>query len=67
MKSGAVDGSLCRWEDISARYDWRTRGNGLSINVWPNFAYRALVEFADLLPRTMLYSSTKARRTLSSY
>ena len=50
MESGSLDGSLHRWDDIAEEYDWRTLfiGNGLSINLWPNFGYRTLVEHANL-------------------
>ena len=50
MESGSLDGSLHRWDDIAEAYDWRTLfiGNGLSINLWPSFAYRTLVEHASL-------------------
>src|SRR4051794_15070011 len=42
------DGSLEDWEDIADEHDWDTLllGNGLSINVWPEFAYGALFDHA---------------------
>jgi Domain of unknown function (DUF4917) len=48
MDSGPLDGSLYDWGHIASAYDWRTlfTGNGLSINVWPSFAYRALFDHA---------------------
>jgi hypothetical protein len=50
VESGTLDGSLYRWDDIAEEYDWRTLfiGNGLSINLWPNFGYGTLVEHASL-------------------
>lgn len=44
-----LDGSLENWEDLAR--DFRESalllGNGLSINVWPRFAYRALFDHAQ--------------------
>lgn len=50
MESRLLDASLYRWDDIAEEYDWRTLfiGNGLSINLWPDFAYRTLAEHAHL-------------------
>lgn len=50
MESGSLDEPLHRWDDIAEEYDWRTLfiGNGLSINLWPDFGYRTLVEHARL-------------------
>ncbi len=50
MESGSLDEPLHRWDAIAEEYDWRTLflGNGLSINLWPNFGYRTLVEHARL-------------------
>lgn len=52
MESGRLDGTLHRWETIADEHDWRTLpiGNGLSTNVWPDFRYRTLFDFADLSP-----------------
>jgi hypothetical protein len=44
----ALGGWLDRWEDVKPRYEWAALllGNGLSINLWPNFAYDSLFEHA---------------------
>jgi hypothetical protein len=41
---------LKEWADLKDDYPWETLvlGNGLSINIWPEFAYRGLFEHADL-------------------
>jgi hypothetical protein len=43
------DGTLHDWAEIADRHPWQTLllGNGLSINVWPPFAYRRLYEHAE--------------------
>jgi hypothetical protein len=43
-----LDGSLSDWDDISEAEEWAVLllGNGLSINVWPSFAYRSLFDHA---------------------
>jgi hypothetical protein len=48
MASHPLDGSLPSWGSIASEYDWDTLllGNGLSINTWPRFAYRALLDHA---------------------
>lgn len=48
MESGAIDGSLASWEEISRAMEWQglLLGNGLSVNVWPNFVYDALFDYA---------------------
>lgn len=48
MTAPPLDGSLLDWEEIADRYEWDTllSGNGLSINVWPPFRYRALFDHA---------------------
>lgn len=45
---GAPDGTLLDWRDIADAYPWDTLllGNGLSINVWEPFRYRALYDHA---------------------
>jgi hypothetical protein len=45
------DGRLAAWPDIEHDYDGGALlvGNGLSINVWPGFAYRSLFERAARL------------------
>jgi hypothetical protein len=42
------DGSLHDWDDIASMYAWDTLllGNGLSINIWEPFKYRALYDHA---------------------
>jgi Domain of unknown function (DUF4917) len=41
---------LKEWADLKDDYPWETlvAGNGLSINIWPEFAYRGLFEQATL-------------------
>lgn len=48
MNSHPLDGSLASWADIEDEFEWDTLllGNGLSINLWPPFAYRALFDHA---------------------
>jgi hypothetical protein len=43
------DGTLHAWSEISDRHEWQSLllGNGLSINIWPGFAYRRLYEHAE--------------------
>jgi hypothetical protein len=43
------DGSLPTWEDIADQCEWSALllGNGLSINVWPSFAYGSLFDHAS--------------------
>ena len=43
------DGTLHAWNEIADRHQWQTLllGNGLSINIWPPFAYRRLYERAE--------------------
>jgi hypothetical protein len=43
-----IDGSLPAWEDVQDEADWKVLllGNGLSVNVWGDFAYRSLFEKA---------------------
>jgi hypothetical protein len=45
----AIDGSLMRWEEIAGAEEWQALllGNGLSINVWPNFGYGSLFDHAQ--------------------
>ena len=47
--SSAIDGSLMRWEEIADAEEWQALllGNGLSINVWPNFGYGSLFDHAQ--------------------
>lgn len=42
------DGSLLAWPDVAARHRWQVLlvGNGLSINIWPKFAYGSLFDHA---------------------
>ena len=53
------DGTLLDWSEIQRRHRWQTLlvGNGLSINVWPRFAYRNLFEHAE---RTGLTETDRA-------
>ena len=39
-----IDGSLPAWEDVADEADWKVLllGNGLSVNVWGDFAYGSL-------------------------
>jgi hypothetical protein len=43
-----IDGSLPSWPEVSGRAEWGAvlLGNGMSVNVWPGFAYRSLYETA---------------------
>jgi hypothetical protein len=45
--SAAPDGSLFDWQEIADEHSWDglLLGNGLSINVWPNFAYDSLFDY----------------------
>lgn len=54
MATGTPDGTLLDWKEVATRHRWQTLllGNGLSINVWPPFAYRRLYEHADHLTET---------------
>jgi Domain of unknown function (DUF4917) len=44
----AIDGSLKAWDDVAQEHAWSALllGNGLSINVWPRFAYSSLFDNA---------------------
>jgi hypothetical protein len=48
MSSAPPDGSLYSWDDIADLAEWQVLllGNGLSVNVWPPFGYRALFDHA---------------------
>ncbi len=48
MTEPVVDGSLVRWSEIAETFEVSALllGNGLSINVWPRFAYASLFEHA---------------------
>lgn len=48
MLTPTVDGTLLNWADVEPREEWGILllGNGLSINVWPRFAYRSLFDYA---------------------
>lgn len=48
MATDPPDGSLADWRDIEDAHPWQTLllGNGLSINVWPRFAYGSLFDHA---------------------
>jgi Domain of unknown function (DUF4917) len=48
LGSEPPDGSLVQWDEIADDFEWKTLvlGNGLSINVWPRFAYRSLYDHA---------------------
>lgn len=48
MASYAIDGSLPPWREIATQHQWAALllGNGLSINVWPRFAYTSLFDYA---------------------
>jgi len=49
VSTPTLDGSLRTWPDVVRRHPWGALliGNGLSINVWPSFAYRSLFDEAD--------------------
>jgi hypothetical protein len=43
-----IDGTLRPWSEVARRHSWEVLllGNGLSINVWPKFAYGSLFDQA---------------------
>jgi Domain of unknown function (DUF4917) len=45
---GSIDGSLVSWGAIADAAEWQglLLGNGLSVNVWPNFVYDSLFDHA---------------------
>jgi hypothetical protein len=47
LASRPLDGSLRDWNDVAGEEDWQVLlvGNGLSINVWPPFAYGSLFDY----------------------
>jgi hypothetical protein len=49
VESGSIDGSLVSWEEIADAAEWQglLLGNGLSVNVWPNFVYDSLFDHAQ--------------------
>ena len=67
MATDAIDGSLVRWEDISQRHVWGALllGNGLSINVWPRFAYASLFDSLSRSDRALFDGTQNFERTLS--
>lgn len=48
MSSSPPNGTLSQWGEIQEQHRWAALllGNGLSINVWPRFAYGALFDHA---------------------
>jgi Domain of unknown function (DUF4917) len=48
VQPSSIDGSLASWAEIADAEDWQSLllGNGLSINVWPNFVYDSLLDYA---------------------
>jgi hypothetical protein len=49
MAAALPDGRLLDWAEARSEHKWQTLllGNGLSISVWPPFAYRSLFERAE--------------------
>lgn len=49
LESGSIDGSLVGWEEVANAEKWQglLLGNGLSVNVWPNFVYDSLFDHAQ--------------------
>ena len=49
MESGSIDGSLIDWGEVADAEEWQglLLGNGLSVNVWPNFVYDSLFDHAQ--------------------
>jgi hypothetical protein len=49
MATAPPDGTLRDWGEVAGKHSWQTLllGNGLSINVWPPFAYTQLFEHAE--------------------
>ena len=43
-----LDGTLLHWDDVAEEEKWEVLlvGNGLSINIWPDFGYSSLFEYA---------------------
>jgi hypothetical protein len=48
MSTPHLDGSLASWPDLAPSYSESVLlcGNGLSVNVWPEFAYASLFDYA---------------------
>lgn len=48
MTSYDIDGTLRPWREVARQHPWEVLllGNGLSINVWPKFAYASLFDQA---------------------
>lgn len=48
MSTPRLDGSLASWPDLAPSYSEAAllSGNGLSVNVWPAFAYASLFDYA---------------------
>jgi hypothetical protein len=48
MSTPHLDGSLAAWPDLASSYSEAVLlcGNGLSVNVWPAFAYASLFDYA---------------------
>lgn len=48
MTLDAIDGSLLPWQEVAPRHPWAALliGNGLSMNVWPQFGYGSLFDHA---------------------
>jgi hypothetical protein len=46
--AGEPDGTLLRWDETATAHEWDTLllGNGMSINIWEPFKYRALYDHA---------------------
>jgi len=66
IESQPIDGSLARWEEVTAeRDDWGALllGNGLSRNVWDGFGYPSLFDKADDLtgPDRNLFEALRTR------
>jgi hypothetical protein len=49
MSSHPLDGSLRDWSEVAEAQEWQVLlvGNGLSINVWPTFAYKSFEYAAE--------------------
>jgi Domain of unknown function (DUF4917) len=63
----AFDGSLGLWDEIRPQHPWSALllGNGLSINVWPQFAYASLFDALSASDRALFDGTRNFERTLS--
>lgn len=67
MTSYTIDGLLQPWEAVAARHAWGALllGNGLSINIWPRFAYASLFDALSEADRPLFDGTQNFERALS--